>query len=324
PIVLYHTVFEWLNPAPFVFFSMLSFYLLMHNRRFSGALAMTTSALFKQTAFFFALPLVAFLLKRTPRPNSSDEVPSEEEEPPKRPESDNLDLKGFAKILLAVCGYAAVFSIPYIFDPLNYANSIFSRVGGTYLTDLTSPPPINYPITLAVLFIMIGAPEWLSEFVNLTTYYSIGLAIAIIPILALMLMEVKNDQDLKAYWRRILFLTLLLMLCVHILSPRGIYKYYTVVLVPFFSILSTSSLCQRTSDNTRVSFPMLLVPMVCSFAIMIPARTTYLLYLLLIFAGYILHRAFSYTYELAAEQVKNIGRRLMAWVRGDSAAKVIQ
>jgi Gpi18-like mannosyltransferase len=61
PIVLYHTVFEWLNPAPFVFFSMLSFYLLMHNRRFSGALAMTTSALFKQTAFFFALPLVAFL-----------------------------------------------------------------------------------------------------------------------------------------------------------------------------------------------------------------------------------------------------------------------
>ncbi|MHA2118525.1 MAG: hypothetical protein ACW98J_06365 [Candidatus Thorarchaeota archaeon] len=171
---------------------------------------------------------------------------------------------------------------------------------------------------------MIGAPEWLSEFVNLTTYYSIGLAIAIIPILALMLMEVKNDQDLKAYWRRILFLTLLLMLCVHILSPRGIYKYYTVVLVPFFSILSTSSLCQRTSDNTRVSFPMLLVPMVCSFAIMIPARTTYLLYLLLIFAGYILHRAFSYTYELAAEPVKNIGRRLMAWVRGDSAAKVIQ
>ena len=29
PIVLYHITFEWLNPAPFVFFSMLSFYLLM-------------------------------------------------------------------------------------------------------------------------------------------------------------------------------------------------------------------------------------------------------------------------------------------------------
>ncbi|MHA2300623.1 MAG: hypothetical protein ACXACD_06680, partial [Candidatus Thorarchaeota archaeon] len=97
PIVLYHTVFEWLNPAPFVFFSMLSFYLLMHNRRFSGALAMTTSALFKQTAFFFALPLLAFLLRRAPQPISADEEPSREEEIEKRPESDNLDLKGFTK-----------------------------------------------------------------------------------------------------------------------------------------------------------------------------------------------------------------------------------
>lgn len=276
---------------------------------------MTTSALFKQTAFFFALPLIAFLLRRAPQPISPDEAPSGEEETKKRPESDNLDLKGFTKIVLAVCGYAAVLSLPYILDPLNYANAIFSRVGGTYLTDLTSPPPINYPITLAVLFITIGAPEWLSEFVNQMTYYSIGLIIAMVPILAFMLKEVKDDRNLQAYWRRILFLTLLLMLCVHIFSPRGIYKYYTVALVPFFSILSTSSFCQRASDEVRVSFPMLLVPMVCSFAIMVPARTVYLLYLILILFGYIIHKSFAQTYDLVANPVKKLGQRLMASVR---------
>jgi hypothetical protein len=324
PIILYHTVFEWLNPAPFVFFSMLSFYLLMHNRRLSGVLAMTTAALFKQTAFFFSLPLIAFVLKRAPQPISDEEAPPEKEERNKRPASDELDLKGFAKIALVVCGYAAVLSLPYILDPFNYGNAIFSRAGATYLTNLTSPPPISFPITLAVLFIMIGAPEWFSELVNLTTYYSIGIVIAIVPLLALMLLEVKKDKDLQAYWRRIFFLTLLLMLCVHILSPRGIYKYYTVALVPFFSILSTSSLCQRASDNVRVSLPMLIVPMVCSFAIMIPARTTYLLYLILILAGYILHKAFSYTYELGARPVRKLSQRLMASVRGDSSLKVTE
>ncbi|MHA2386079.1 MAG: hypothetical protein ACXAEE_07710 [Candidatus Thorarchaeota archaeon] len=320
PIILYHTVFEWLNPAPFVFFSMLSFYLLMHNRRLSGVLAMTTAALFKQTAFFFALPLIAFVLKRSPQPISDNEAPPEEEEQNRRPASDELDLKGFVKIALVVCGYAAVLSLPYILDPLNYGNAIFSRAGATYLTDLTSPPPISFPITLAVLFIMIGAPEWFSEIVNLTTFHSIGIIIAIIPILALMLLEVKNDRNLQAYWRRIIFLTLLLMLCVHILSPRGIYKYYTVALVPFFSILSTSSLCQRTSDKVRVSFPMLLVPMVCSFAIMVPARTTYLLYLILMLVAYIINKSFAQTYDLVADPVKKLGQRFLTSVRRQPVA----
>jgi hypothetical protein len=324
PIVLYHTTFEWLNPSPFVFFAMLSFYLLMKNRRLSGALAMTTSALFKQTAFFFALPLLAFLLRRAPQPVTNDELPCNDEEEPKRLESDSLDLRGFAKIALAVLVYAATISMPYLLDPLNYANAIFSRAGGTFLDDLTSPPPNNYPITLAVLFIMFGAPEWLSGLVNQVTYYSIAMIISMVPLLALMLMEVKDDRDLQAYWRRILYLTLLLMLCVHVFSPRGIYKYYTIALVPFFSILSTSSLCRRSSDKVRVSIPMLVVPIVCSLAIMIPSREYYLLNVLLILIAYILHRSFSLTYDMAANPARRLGSRLMALVKGDSRSIVTQ
>ncbi len=324
PIVLYHTAFEWLNPAPFVFFSMLSFYLLMHNRRLSGALAMTTSALFKQTAFFFALPLIAVLLKRAPQPPSGDEPNTNEEEKPKRPKSDNLDLRGFAIISLAVSVYAAVLSMPYLLDPLNYATEIFSRAGATHLEDLTAPPPGNYPITLAVIFIMFGAPEWLSETINLMTFYSIGLLIGIVPILALMLLEVKDDEDIQAYWRRIFYLTLLLMLCVHIFSPRGIYKYYTVALVPFFSILSTSRLCQRASDKIRISLPMLIVPILCSLTILVPGRNYYMLNLLLMLAAYIIHRSFAQTYDLAASPIRRLGQRLKVLARRETAPQATQ
>jgi hypothetical protein len=273
---------------------------------------MTTSALFKQTAFFFVLPLLAFLLKPAPQVAIDDKSEFDEGEAAKRLESDKLDLKGFMRIALVVCIYAAVCSLPYLLDPLNYVNAIFSRAGGTYLRDLTSPPPISYPITLVVLFIILGAPEWLLELINQYTFYSIGLIIAIVPILGFMLKEVKDDRDLQAYWRRILFLTLLLMLCVHIFSPRGIYKYYTVALVPFFSILSTSSLCQRSSERVNVSLPMLLVPMICGFVIMIPSRAVYMLYLLLMLAGYIIHRSFSETYELVAGPLRKLGRRMIA------------
>ncbi|MHA2139909.1 MAG: hypothetical protein ACXADC_02295 [Candidatus Thorarchaeota archaeon] len=319
PIILYHTTFEWLNPAPFVFFSMLSFYLLMNNRRLSGALAMTTSALFKQTAFFFALPLIAFLLRRAPQSVTEDEPPPSDEDERKRPEGDELDMKGFAGIVLAVGAYAAVFSMPYLLDPLNYASAIFTRAGSTYLDNLTSAPPNNYPITLTVLFIMFGAPEWLSEAINQMTFYSLGLVIALAPILVLMLIEVKDDRDLRAYWRRMLFLTLLLMLCVHILSPRGIYKYYTVALVPFFSILSTSSLCQRTSEKISVSFPMLVIPLFCSLAILVPNRNYYLFNIILILISYVLHRAFSQTYNMAAGPVRTLGGKIKSLIRRNPA-----
>ncbi|MFW9846073.1 MAG: hypothetical protein ACFFD6_04970 [Candidatus Thorarchaeota archaeon] len=308
PIVLYHITFEWLNPAPFVFFSMLSFYLLMKNRRLSGTLAMVTSALFKQTAFFYALPLIAFILKRAPG-TTSDE-PTAEGVETDSPLSDSLDLRSFSFLALAAVGFAAVISLPYLLDPINYLRAIVARAGSTYLDDLTNPPPNNYPITLAVLFIIFGFPEWLSEAINLLTYYSIGLMIGIIPILAMMLIEVKDDNELTAYWRRILFLTLLLMLWIHIFSPRGIYKYYMVALVPFFSILSTSALCSKSTKNVNVSLPMILIPLLCSVLILVPPRTYYLFNLILIMLAYALHRYFSQTYNLAAQPLRNLGRRI--------------
>ncbi|NHJ13611.1 MAG: hypothetical protein EAX95_08030 [Candidatus Thorarchaeota archaeon] len=319
PIVLYYTTFDWLNPAPFVFFAMLSFLLLMKDYRIAGAISMTMSAFFKQTAFFFALPLFAYLLRRPPKKSKQrdDKTPEEESEN----SDDKLDLLGFAKIAIVVIIYAGIASLPYILDPANYLYNILQRAGATRLRSFTELPASNSPITIAALFVVGGIQaqatpfepfvpllQWLAEATDLLNYYSILLMLGLIPILLLLLLEVKNDNNLRGYWRRLLYLTFLLMLCVHLFSPRGIYKYYTVVLAPFFSILSVSALCNRDSSKVRVSLPMLVNPFILALAIMIPDRNLYLLYLVLILFAYLLRSAFSDTYNLLARPVR-IGLR---------------
>lgn len=305
PIVLYHTVFQWLNPAPFVFFSILSFYLLMKNHRIAGALTMVTAAMFKQTAFIFGLPLVAYLMKRAPvtEPANTDVGDSNEEG---RPESDQVNLRDFAKTLSIVLAYALALSYPYILDPFNYAYSMFLKAGATRLEDISTLPASNVPITLAVVFIAFGAPEWLSEAINQIQYYGIAFLVGIVALLAMMLLEAKDDQNLQGYWRRMLFLTFLMLLWLHIFSPRGIYKYYLVVLVPFFSIISVSSMCEKSCTNIGFSPFEIISPVVLSLLLLVPHRNIYLIYLVFILVVFVLNKKISKAYGWTKSRIKRV------------------
>lgn len=326
PLVLYHTVVDWLNPAPFVFFVMLSFYLIATGHRISGLLAMVTAAMFKQTVFFLALPLVSFFLRRPPKDGDGTENQSPGEEM-KHPLSDKLDLRGFAKIIAIVLLYAGALSLPYLLDPLNYLYFMFQRAGAFLVTDLTQVPGDGLPITLTAVFIALRAPEWLTQGVNLMTYYSLGLILGLLPVFVQMLLEVKNDSNLKGYWRRMLFLTLLLMFWVHLFSPRGIFKYYLVALVPFFSILPSSSMCLKESGKIRASVPMLVNPFLLSILIIVPDRGLYLLFLALMLLGYIVHRQYGLIYGLVAGHVVTSFRRfrnVLPHMRGHSESLIPQ
>jgi hypothetical protein len=294
PLILYHTLYEWLNPAPFVFFAMLSFYLLMKGHRTSGLLAIVTSALFKQTAFFFVLPLLAYFIKCPPgakpdevETNEENEHEEELEKESARPMSDKVDLRSFGKAIVIALAYGVVWSIPYIFYSLqNYVFYVFQRMGATLLDQVDTLPPGNWPITFAVVFIYFGAPEWLSNAINYGTYYNILLLAGIMPLFALMLLEVKDDDNLQSYWRKILWLTMLVLLWVHIFSPRGIYKYYLVLLIPFFCIFSSSRMIDSKDEYVPFADYMIWVPAVLSLLILIPSRYVYLLFVFLIMLGY--------------------------------------
>ncbi len=285
PLTLYYVAFEWLNPAPFVFFSLLGFFLLMRKKRIPGVLAIVMAALLKQTAFFFGLPLVAYILKRAP-----EESPLQDETYDGRPPGDELDLVGFGKIALMVIVFVGAVSLPYLPDIGNYFEYIFQRAGATLLQDLTVVPASNSPITLAVPFIALEFPPWFIQGINLVSYYSVGLVAGVIPLLALMMLKEKDDRTLREYWRTIFYLTLLLVLWLHIWSPRGIYKYYTVAILPFITILSSSRMCSARTEPVSISPSMVILPIGWSFLIVLADRNIYIIYLVLTLLLYLLYR----------------------------------
>ena len=319
PVVLYYTVFEWLNPAPFVFFVMLSFYLLMRGNRLSGTLAMATSALFKQTAFFLALPLIAYLLRKPPVKNPV--VPEDGLKPP----GDDLDPRGFAKLTIYVLLFAGAVSLPYLTDISNYLFYIFQRPGGMLLSDVTEFPNQSQPISFAVLFISLNniiqnlnaslgisfpvVPNSIIQLVNLGSYYTVFFILTMIPLLLKMLFQEKDDTNLRQYWSKMMFLTLLLMICLHLFSPRGIYKYYCVLLIPFFSIISVSKMISPRTEKTGLSIFMILNPILFGFLILFPSRYIYLAYLVLILVGYLAHKHFSLVLEMATTELRKISNR---------------
>jgi hypothetical protein len=302
PVVLFYTAFKWLNPAPFVFFMMLSFYLLMKGKRMSGTLAMVTAALFKQVAFFLILPLIAILIKKQTTRVSMESVEK------KRPFSDELDLKGFSKMAGIAAIYVIAVSFPFLIDLGNYLYYIFVKPGGSLLIDLSKLPDVSQPMSPAVFLIYLGAPIELIDIVNKATYYSIFLAISIIIFFSLMLLEERSDNNLIKYWRRILFFTLLMLLCVHIFSPRGVYKYYFVALIPFFSIQSVSSMISSKNKTSKASIFMLLNPILLGFLIIFPNRYVYIAFVVLILLGYLIHRSFSIVYEVIQQELSSLSR----------------
>ena len=168
---------------------------------------------------------------------------------------------------------------------------------------VTELPAYNLPVTFTVIPILFGAPEWLSELINQCIYYTIFLSPGVLGALGLSRFEEKDERNLKGYWRRILFYTLILVLWTHIFSPRGIYKYYCVALMPIFSILPVSSMISKDSGKVKTSLPMLFVPMIISLVILIPNRNVYLLLLILVMIAYLLHKKFSIVYEMIATPV---------------------
>ncbi|MHA1135243.1 MAG: hypothetical protein ACTSSE_02025 [Candidatus Thorarchaeota archaeon] len=319
PIVLFYTVFEWLNPAPFVFFAILSFFLLMRGNRLSGTLAMAASILFKQTALFLVLPLLAYLLKKTPVKNA---VVTEEG---LKPAGDDFDPRGIVKMAIQVLVFVVAISLPFLMDIGNYIYYVFQRPGGFLMTDVTVLPNPSQPISFAVLFISLNAiiqnlnaslglmlpeiPESVVQLVNLGTYYTIILVTVMIPIFLKMLLTEKDDTNLRQYWSKMMFLSLLLMICLHLFSPRGIYKYYCVLLIPFFSILSVSNMISQRTEKTGFSIFMILNPILLGILIMFPSRYVYLAYLVLILVGYIAHKQFSLVLGLVTGGLRRIPSR---------------
>ncbi len=303
PNILYHITFAWLNPAPFIFFFFSGFYMLIKGRRDVGTVLIVAAALFKQTAWFLGIPLVVYLLvkPKTQGRNataSGDDSPDSDGEPTNAPDSESetkksswqylndiLDLHGFARSSLLVIAFVLAIMFPFLLAQPNVLSQMLLGAGGFSLDSFTEVPGYSAPMTVQVLAVVAEIP-FLAEILNFIVYPGFLLSFGVILLMGIMFLEPRPEDD-KLYLRRLLFLTLLLMLFVHLAGPRGVYKYYFTLFAPFFSIFSSEKMV--TSDKNRVNFSssMLWLPIALSFSILIPPREVYLFSVLLILIGYL-------------------------------------
>lgn len=308
PLVLYHIDYIWLNPSTFYFFFFAGFYALVKRRKNMGIILIVTAALFKQTAWFLGIPLVIHLLMRAREKREqtleADQIgemgttgATEESSITEAKSSvmnrlrflfDYFDFRGFLVSVIVAASYAAAIMFPTIIAQPDFWGYWRVAMGHfSFNGNFNDLPSYGIPQTLPVLAILFDNPE-LAESLESVLISSAPLVFGTIIFAGLMLLLNKWEGQENLYLRRVLFLTLLLMLWVNLTGPRGVYKYYFTMFAPFFSIFSSARMTRGKGEHVPVSLSMFLAPFAFSLLILIPDRNIYLLNVIVIFVIYIM------------------------------------
>lgn len=322
PLVLYHTDFLWFNPAPFVFFFFAGFYMLIKERRVTGTLLIVTAALFKQSAWFLGIPLIVYLLvKRREKPAEEQDAVSTngdlietDEKPKPKPIMEVLrgyfDLRGFAISVIIVLAFIGAVMFPFIIATPDFFNYWRLALGSfSFDGNFVDPVAYNVPMRVQALLIMAGLPEQ-AELLDTIIVSGGPMVFAVIIIFGLMVLKDRYIGEEKLYLRRILFMAFMMMLLVNIVGARGVFKYYFVAIVPFFSIFSSAQMIRGTGEHVPFSASMFLLPISFTLLILLPDRNFYMLYVMLIFVLYLLAPILDKFYDLVKRGLRKITVRL--------------
>ncbi|MHA2027091.1 MAG: hypothetical protein ACW98U_14415 [Candidatus Thorarchaeota archaeon] len=313
PLVLYHTDFLWFNPAPFVFFFFAGFYMLIKERRMTGTLLIVTAALFKQSAWFLGIPLIVYLLvKQREKPievqdaeltNSdlSEDQGEIDEKPKPKPLMEAMtgyfDLRGFVIGVIIVLVFVGAVMFPFIIATPDFFNYWRLALGSfSFDGNFVDPVAYNVPMRVQALLIMAGLPEQ-AELLDTIIVSGGPMVFSVIIIFGLMILKDRHIGEEKLYLRRILFMTFMMMLLVNIVGARGVFKYYFVAIVPFFSIFSSARMIRGTGEHVPFSASMFLLPLSFTLLILLPDRNYYLLYVILIFVLYLMSPIIDKAYD---------------------------
>jgi len=209
-----------------------------------------------------------------------------------------FDLRGFAVSVVVAVSYAAAVMLPTLIAQPNFWN--FWRLAAGHFSfdgNFVDVPGYGVPQTLPVLAIVAGMPD-LAQQLESILISSGPLIFGVVVLAGVMVLLDKTNGEEHKFMRRILFLTMILMLWVNLTGPRGVYKYYFSLFGPFFSIFASGRMIRGSDEHVPVSLSMFLMPFAFTLMILIPERTTYLLYVVIIFALYLLAPLFDRLYDL--------------------------
>lgn len=325
PLILYHTDFLWFNPAPFVFFFFAGFYMLVRGKRLTGTILIVSAALFKQTAWFLGIPLVVYLLVRPRERKQGDDTEAQVDEPTTtnnekkrdaaekvrsslQPFIDYFDLPNFMISIVFVSIFVGAVMFPFIIAQPHFLDYWKLALGSfSFEGNFTEPPAYNQPMRIQVLFIIAGNAQF-AEILDTILISGGPLGFGVILCAGLMILKDRYIGEEVTYLRRILFITMLLMLIVSLFGPRGVFKYYFVMLMPFFSIFSSARMIRGTGEHVPFSASMVWLPIVLTLLILVPGRNIYLGLVLIIFVGFLLAPAIDRLYHYAKSPFRFVKR----------------
>jgi len=227
PITVGYGSFMWLNPTPFVFFAILSFYLALNGNPELSVLALSVATLYKQFAVIFFPILVLFLIRK------------------KTGITIQQGLTKFFRYTIIYGFVLLLVSLPFLlFSPQEYYYQVISSSFGSYSRLTVFTPDLSMPVHFGSFFLWLGGSSWftdilawfISNFVflalcGIVVYISYG---TIKPIT-----DTSNGSnlDIKDLFMKAILWSFVAVLCLQVFFPRGVYKFYLLALMPFASLL---------------------------------------------------------------------------------------
>jgi hypothetical protein len=224
PLTLFYGAFMWLNPTPFVFFMMLSFYLVLTQKEEFAIAALAIATLYKQFAVIFFPILVIFLIKR----------------------KTGLRFKNkfaiFLKHTAIYSGIVGLVSLPFLIaSPTEFLNQLIFWNTGNYDRLTIFIPDSWMTVHANTFFLWLGFPTWLTDFIALLIINYVFLIFCGILIYGgftfFMSEEINEEDRFKSLFMKAILWGFIAVMSVQLFLPRGSYKFYLLALAPFAALL---------------------------------------------------------------------------------------
>jgi len=226
PLTLFYGAFMWLNPTPYVFFTMLSFYLVLDEKDELSITTLAIATLYKQLAVVFFPVLAALIIKRKSNYQLKNKLVS------------------FLKNTGIYAGIVGLVSLPFlVVSTEEYLNQMILWNTGNYDRLITFIPDSWMTVHANTFFLWLGFPSWFTDIVAflLINYVFLILCGVLVYggfVFFRPMIEAGNEQDRKrSISMNAILWSFVAVMSVQLFYPRGAYKFYLLALAPLAALL---------------------------------------------------------------------------------------
>lgn len=227
PFTLLYGSFMWLNPIPYVFFSVLAFYLVLKDKHELSIVTLGIATLYKQFAVVFFPILTLLIMKKSLKRGFKNSVIQ-------------FTKHSFIYIIVVV-----LVSLPFlIIDSNGYIARMIFWNTGNYERLRIFIPDLWMTVHFNTFFLWLTGTNWFTEIVAILIINYIFLIICGLVVYGIFTTYLPdtNPEENKPRFEKELFtqaviLVIVAIFCIQLFYPRGVYKFYLLILSPFIALL---------------------------------------------------------------------------------------